>query len=70
MNILSDYAFRVFLTINVAAVALFWGTVDAIRLVRTRRDQDPTGDKRFGYLIGVGIGLVGVLGCLMFWDVI
>lgn len=70
MNIISDYAFKVFLTVNVAVVAGIWGTLDTLRVFRTRKAEDPTGDKRFGYFIGVGVGLVGALSCLLFWDVI
>lgn len=70
MNIVSDYAFRVFLTVNVAVVAGIWGTLDTIRLFRTRKADDPTGDKRFGYFIGFWVGLAGALSCLAFWDVI
>jgi hypothetical protein len=70
MNIISDYSFKVFLTLNVAVVAGIWGTLDTLRLFRTRAEADPTGDKRFGYFVGMLVGLVGALSCLMFWDVI
>jgi hypothetical protein len=45
---------------------------DLISLIRARRADsgDPLiRDRRFGYVIGIAIGFIGVVGCLRFHDV-
>ena len=45
---------------------------DAISLIRSRNadGRDPlVGDRRFGYAMGIAIGVIGVVGCLRFHDV-
>ena len=72
MNIVSDYVFRVFLTAMTAGVGGTWMIIDARRIWRLR-DADRSdllkNDQRFGYGVGVAIGIVAILGCLMFWNV-
>lgn len=73
MNLVSETAFRWIVTGLVAGVGGTWGVIDGRRLWRLRNVPagDPLlGDKRFGYGVGVAIGIIAVLGCLMFWDVI
>ena len=72
MNIVSDTVFRMMITALTAGVGGTWGVIDARRLWRLRNaPPDPAlGDKRFGYGVGVAIGIVAILGCLMFWNVI
>ncbi len=73
MNIVSDYVFRVFITAMTAGVGGTWMVIDARRCWQLRnadRSDLLTNDKRFGYGMGVAIGVVAILGCLMFWNVI
>jgi hypothetical protein len=46
---------------------------DSINLIRTRkldRSEGSVRDKHFGYVMGILIGLVGVIGCLRFHDIV
>ena len=72
MNIVSDTVFRLMITALTMGVGGTWGVIDARRLWRLRNaPADPSlGDRRFGYGVGVAIGIVATLGCLMFWNVI
>ena len=73
MNLVSDTVFRWIVTALTAGVGATWGVIDGRRLWRLRDAPagDPlVGDKRFGYGVGAAIGIVAVLGCLMFWNVI
>jgi hypothetical protein len=54
-------------------VAGAWFFYDSFNLFRIRRADggDPLiRDRRFGYLVGLVIGVGGVLGCLRFHDVV
>ncbi len=72
MNLVSDVAFKWFLTIVTGGVAGAWFIYDSLNLLRLRGDRrDPiVGDKRFGYVMGIVIGLAGVFGCLLFQGVV
>ena len=73
MNLVSDYVFRVFLTAMTGGVAGTWMVIDAIRWWKLRdatREDPLLNDKRFGYGVGMAVGVIGILGCLMFWNVI
>jgi hypothetical protein len=68
-ELVSDPVFRGFISAMTGGVAGFYGVVDAIRFARMCRadGRDPVvHDKRFGYAIGVAVGLVGVIGTLRF----
>jgi hypothetical protein len=70
---MSPTEFKWFLTILTGGLAGTWVFVDAVKLFRARRldRSDATvRDKHFGYVMGMVIGVVGVLGCLLFWNVI
>jgi len=72
MNFMSDEAFRWSVTILTGGLAGTWLVYDTINLVRSRRAdrRDPlVRDKRFGYVMGMLIGLVGIIGCLRFHGV-
>ena len=71
--IFSPEQFKWFLTILTGGFAGTWFFYDAYSLIRlpSRNERDPqiAHDKRFGYIIGMAIGFVGVWGCLRFHGV-
>lgn len=71
-TIVSQHVFEWFLTLTVGIVAAAWFVYDSINLYRLRGADraDPTvHDKRFGYVMGIVIGAVGVAGALRFHGV-
>ena len=71
-ELVSQSAFGWFVTILTGGLAGSWLVYDVINLIRSRRadSRDPLNrDRRFGYLIGIAIGIIGVVGCLRFHDV-
>ena len=72
-EVMSPMAFKWFLTILTGGLAGSWFFYDSYSLFRIRNadKKDPiVRDKIFGYIIGIAIGVVGVLGCLRFHDVV
>jgi hypothetical protein len=73
VNEIVDYTtFKWILTILTGGLAGTWFFYDSFNLFRIRNadKQDPlVRDKIFGYIIGIAIGAVGVIGCLRFHDV-
>jgi hypothetical protein len=72
MNLMSDIAFKWFITFLTGGLAATWFVYDSINLLRLRGAdrRDPlVRDKRFGYLMGLVIGAVGIIGCLRFHGV-
>jgi len=71
MNIVSDEVFRWFLTLAVGVVAGIWFILDARALVRTfgQPTTPHLSDRRFGYMMGILIGAVGVIGTLRYQHV-
>jgi hypothetical protein len=72
-ELMSPYAFKWFLTILTGGLAGSWFIYDTFNLIRIRNADkaDPiVRDKIFGYIMGIAIGVVGVLGCLRFHDVV
>jgi hypothetical protein len=70
---MSPAAFKVFVTFLTGGLAGTWVIYDVINLIRTRkldRGDAVVRDKHFGYVMGIVIGAVGVIGCLLFWNVI
>jgi hypothetical protein len=68
-ELVSNEVFRAFLSVLTGGVAGIWGVVDMIRLARLRTadGRDPiVHDKRFGYVIGMFVGVIGVVGTLRF----
>ncbi len=64
-TILSASAFDWVLSAMTGIVAAVWFVYDAINITRLRKADgaDPiVRDKRFGYVMGILIGLVGVIG--------
>ena len=71
-ELVSPIAFKWIVTILTGGLAGSWFFYDSINLIRIRNadSSDPLiRDRRFGYVIGIAIGLAGVLGCLRFHDV-
>jgi hypothetical protein len=71
-EILSPTAFKWFLTLVTGIVAGTWVLYDLFNLyrIRTADKRDPlVRDKVFGYFCGIAVGVIGVLGCLRFHDV-
>ncbi|MBX3159423.1 MAG: hypothetical protein KF773_25860 [Deltaproteobacteria bacterium] len=67
MNIISDAALHWFVTTLTAGLAGTWVVYDTFNLYRTRnadRSDPIVRDKHFGYVMGIIIGVVGILGCL------
>ena len=69
-ELMSPLAFKWFLTLVTGLVAGTWFVWDFIKLVRLRGNDPITGDKRFGYAMGMVIGAIGVIGCLLFHNVL
>jgi hypothetical protein len=70
---MSPEGFKWFLTLLTAGLAGPWFLYDSYNLFRTRKldRSDPVvRDKHFGYVIGIAVGIGGVLGCLLFHDVV
>jgi hypothetical protein len=72
-ELMSPNAFRWFLTFLTGGLAGAWLIYDTINLIRTRKldRTDPVvRDRHFGYVMGIIIGFVGVLGTLRYHDVV
>ena len=68
MTELPDGVFRLVLSVLTGGFAATWLIHDLLLLVRLRGDRrDPLiGDKRFGYVVGIAIGVIGIVGTLRF----
>lgn len=72
-ELMSKATFEWIVTILTGGVAGGWFLYDGIRLAqmtRTRSSDPVMADKKFGYMMGVVIGLAGVWGCLRFHGVV
>jgi hypothetical protein len=71
-ELMSLEAFKWLLTILTGGLAGTWVVYDSFNLLRLR-GKDPTDpvvrDKRFGFYVGIAVGVVGVVGCLRFHGV-
>jgi hypothetical protein len=73
MTIVSDSAFHWILTVLTGGLAGAWLVYDARNLVKLRRGDagDPlVRDRRFGYVIGIAIAVIGIVGVLSFHGVL
>lgn len=71
-ELVSHETFRWILTGLTGGLAGTWAIYDTINVLRLRGadKRDPlVRDKLFGYLIGITIGVLGVIGCLRYHDV-
>jgi hypothetical protein len=73
MNEIVSYdVFKWILTILTGGLAGTWVFYDSFNLIRIRKADrtDPlVRDKIFGYICGIAVGVIGVVGCLRFHDV-
>lgn len=73
-ELVSQSTFEWIVTAITGGVAGAWLVYDAINLARLKtkgaKDDPVTGDKRFGYVMGMVIGAAGVWGCLRFHGVV
>jgi len=72
-EVMSPTAFKWFLTVLTGGLAGAWLVYDSINLIRARKLDRRDGvvrDKHFGYVMGMAIGVIGLVGCLLFHDVI
>jgi hypothetical protein len=69
MTLVSVGVFRFVLSLVTGGVAAVWVVHDLVLIARLR-DADPrdplVADKRFGYAMGIVIGMIGVIGTLRF----
>lgn len=72
-ELMSPTAFKWFLTFLTGGLASAWLVYDTINLIRFRKLDRRDGsvrDRHFGYVMGIIIGALGVLGCLKFHGVV
>jgi hypothetical protein len=72
-ELVSQTFFEWFVTILTGGFAGSWAVFDTINMIRSRHadGRDPlVRDRRFGYVMGIAIGVIGVVGCLRFHDVV
>lgn len=70
---MSPTTFKWMLTILTGGLAGTWIIYDLINLIRTRtldRSDPVVRDKHFGYVMGIVIGAVGIVGCLLYWNIL
>jgi hypothetical protein len=68
-ELVSDHTFRVLLTVVTGGVGALWTIHDIVFLARLRgaNHRDPlVTDQRFGYAMGIIIGMIGVVGTLRY----
>jgi hypothetical protein len=76
IELMSPDAFKWFITFLTGGLAGAWVIYDSLNLTRLMRSATVDRadavyrDKRFGYVMGIAIGLVGIIGCLLFHDVL
>jgi hypothetical protein len=69
VNLVSDTAFRALISLITGGFAAVWAVHDVLFLSRTRgapRGDPLISDQRFGYVMGIVIGVVGIIGTLRF----
>ena len=69
MTLVSDGVFRFVLSLVTGGVAAVWVVHDLVLIARLRSAdrRDPLiADQRFGYAMGIVIGMIGVIGTLRF----
>jgi len=73
MTLVSDSTFGLLISLITGVVAGAWAIHDLVLLARLRgaSGRDPlVADQRFGYVMGIVIGMIGVVGTLRFGGVL
>lgn len=67
-ELLPEGMFRLLLSLATGGLAAAWLVHDLVLLMRLPRgERDPlVGDKRFGYVLGIVIGVIGLVGTARF----
>jgi len=69
MTLISDHAFRIFLSATTAGVGGLWIIHELVLIARLRgadRRDPQVRDQWFGYAVGILIGVIGIVGTLRF----
>jgi len=69
MTLVPDGMFKLLISLITGVVAGAWTIHDLVLLARLRganRRDSLVGDQRFGYVMGIVIGMIGVVGTLIF----
>ena len=72
-ELISETAFRVFVTASTGGLSAIWVVHDVLFLARLRGAdrRDPlVRDQRFGYVMGIVMGIIGVVGMLRYNGVV
>lgn len=72
-ELVSDQTFGWILTGLTGGLSATWLVYDSLNWVRLRNAdrRDPVvRDKRFGYIMGITIGIIGIIGCLRYHNVL
>ena len=72
MTLVSDGAFRIAISLITGGFSAVWTIHDLVLIVRLRGDRrDPlVADQRFGYAMGIAMGIIGIVGTLRFGGVL
>ena len=73
MMLVPESVFRLFLALITGGVAAVWVVHDVVLIARLRGAdrRDPlVADQRFGYVMGIVIGIIGIVGTLRFCGVL
>jgi hypothetical protein len=68
-DLVPDWLFRLLLSVVTGGVAGLWVIHDVVLLARLRaagRGDPLVADQRFGYVMGIVIGMIGVVGTLRY----
>jgi hypothetical protein len=69
MTLVSDSTFKLLLSVITGGVGGAWAIHDLLFIARLRgadRREPLVADQRFGYVMGILIGIIGVVGTLRF----
>lgn len=73
MTLVSDGAFRFAISVITGGFSAVWTIHDLVLIARLRGGdrRDPlVADQRFGYVMGIAMGVIGIVGTLRFGGVL